>query len=436
MLLSRRINQFQAFQALPGHTVDNSQAQATLNTLLTAVIKARQDVDQVSLDNSVVIVDGTLPDGTQIQFDQNSLDLMDRVHAVFLTQTFGDLILSGSSSVPAAQLARLVARHSHAKRSLARRFLIPPRLLSTGLRPLSSGEHRLRSAAVSELTYSQAQQLLVTMQTVKASSDLSASSAKLANAQNLADQAFAVLSGVAAYVDSLPKSATPPILGPAAAVIGDIRLAGEGWGDLAAYVYALATGNQALANTVVEEANAVPREEIYTALADMVLAIPAIANIRVLAPVSTTLNLLETTLDIDKSLQEVDSTQLAIENSFSVPPIDTQGIAYVTGMVNVPTNQGIGAPLSGIQLSSDQSDVFTTIADPSGNYDIFVPLQDPNFDYANANVAAVDPISQTNLGSETVDLSSLTTATPLQIPTLQGNGCNNIDFDDDDPDCD
>src|ERR1017187_4314915 len=47
-VLARRLNELQAFQALPGNKVDTSQAQATLNTLLTAVIMARQDVDEVS----------------------------------------------------------------------------------------------------------------------------------------------------------------------------------------------------------------------------------------------------------------------------------------------------------------------------------------------------------------------------------------------------
>jgi len=37
--------------------------------------------------------------------------------------------------------------------------------------------------------------------------------------------------------------------------------------------------------------------------------------------------------------------------------VDTQGVADVTGMVNVPTDQGIGTPLSDIQLSGGQSDV-------------------------------------------------------------------------------
>jgi len=91
----------------------------------------------------------------------------------------------------------------------------------------------------------------------------------------------------------------------------------------------------------------------------------------------------------------------------------------VRSNVNVPNNQGIFAPQSGIELSCNGI-ILNTVADPSGNYQLFVLLQGSPFTYVGADVTIVDPISQSVLGSAVVDLSNLTTAAPGQIPTIQG----------------
>jgi hypothetical protein len=438
MLVGRRLNELQAFQAFPGHTVDTSLAQSTLQTLLNAVIKARSDVDQVSLDNTAVISNGTLPDGTSVQFDKTSLDIMDRVNAVFLSQTLGPMILTGSASaqVPASvSVARLLQRsHRHAQ----------PRLFA----PLREWQPFRFQAFSARRIYSTVTphaetsfnigSLLPTMQTLGAISTISSGSTAAAAAQSIGDEIAALVGGTASLgsvLQALPTKSANLTLGAVGAIISDIHLAGNGWGMLTAYAYAVATHNQALQNVVVEEANAVDRREVYFALADLTLAFPSLAAIDALQPVSTVLNFIETGYNVDKALQNVDSTGLAIENSYQVPPVDTQGIAFVNGNVNVPTNQGIGAPLSGIELSSNGI-TFDTMADLNGSYQLFVPLQASPFNYASADVTIVDPISQSILGSALVDLSNLITSAPLQIPTIQGTPCSNIDFDGDDPDCD
>ncbi len=81
--------------------------------------------------------------------------------------------------------------------------------------------------------------------------------------------------------------------------------------------------------------------------------------------------------------------------------------------VNVPNHQGIFAPQSGIELSCNGI-ILNTVADPSGNYQLFVLLQGSPFTYVGADVTIVDPISQSVLGSAVVDLSNLTTAAPVQ----------------------
>jgi hypothetical protein len=437
MLLSRRINQLQALQALSTNTVDTTMAQSTLNTMLNVAIMARSDVDQVALNNSAIISAGNLPDGTPIQFDQISLDLMDRIDAVFLTQTFGTVLTTAASSAAATSLppSRMTSKRA---RLFGRQVPFAQYVATDGPR-LSSLETRgWPSTAAPQLSFSQLRALLTTMQTEKAASDLSSAAADAGATQNMFDQAAALINGLASSVSDLKvfRPATSSALGIGGALISTARVVADGYADLGAVIVGWATGNQNLVNVAIEDANSVPRNELYMALANVVLAIPAGAEVELLqSGASTVLNMIDTQEKIDSALQGADSTSLAITNSFPVPLVDTQGIASPTGNVNVPTNQGAEAPLSGIELSIPGV-TLNTLADSNGTYQLFAPLQGSPFTYVNADVTIVDPISQTVLGSEVVDLSNMTTATPIQIPTIQGIACSNIDFDGDDPDCD
>ncbi len=64
----------------------------------------------------------------------------------------------------------------------------------------------------------------------------------------------------------------------------------------------------------------------------------------------------------------------------------------------------------------------TGLSDASGGYDFYVPIGVSGTNYANLTLTASDPITGTTLGSETVDLRGLSTATPVQVPPLTGSG--------------
>src|ERR1017187_3789384 len=76
--LAHRINELQACVGLPGNTVDASQSLTNLSSLMLSTIQARVDIDNVLTNNGLIIPAGTLPDGTPLQFDQSSLDMMER----------------------------------------------------------------------------------------------------------------------------------------------------------------------------------------------------------------------------------------------------------------------------------------------------------------------------------------------------------------------
>ena len=78
------------------------------------------------------------------------------------------------------------------------------------------------------------------------------------------------------------------------------------------------------------------------------------------------------------------------------------------------------------------------LADPSGAYNMFIPLQSAGTSYRDLEIGAVDFVSQNILTVQPLDLSTLTTASPLLVPPLSGT-CIDDDADapdEDDPDCD
>ncbi len=108
------------------------------------------------------------------------------------------------------------------------------------------------------------------------------------------------------------------------------------------------------------------------------------------------------------------------------------------GSVDITTDLGIAAPLVASNLSSDRFDSFDALADPNGNYIMTLPIGDPNFDYSRADLEVVDPVSDEDLGDVTVNLSSLSSQSAFDAPTVSGS-CFDDDADDpdaDDPDCD
>jgi hypothetical protein len=110
----------------------------------------------------------------------------------------------------------------------------------------------------------------------------------------------------------------------------------------------------------------------------------------------------------------------------------------LVGSVDITTDLGLAAPLSGINLSSDLLDSFDALADPNGNYTMTLPVGDRNFDYFNADLEVLDPVSDEDLGDVTVNLSSLSSQSAFDVPTVSGS-CFDDDAGDpdaDDPDCD
>jgi len=461
LLLGRRINELQAFQALPGNTVDTSGALATLNALLNATIQARSDVDNVSQNNSLVISNGAFPDGNPIQFDQNSLDMMDRVNAIFLSQTLALVSPLSSPLEPLSarpQLAKFVApltRHrvrplstnsfwmlrsmlaaESAHKLRIRRFANVPEVSQTSRR-----DPRIKPLSAS----SDLKSLLDAMKTIVGAKEYVEGAEQAGESQNWIDTVQAMGTSAGGYLDLntglglIKETDFTKNLGVAAAVVSDARVVGETFGQLAAYVDGLATGNQALVNVAVQ-AMSDDRSHLYETGSDLILALaggPKVPD--ALGNVSTVINYVKTIYDLGTSADEqVDSASVAIVNEAAeLPPNYAQDFGSVTGTFDVSNSNGVASAQSGVELSSNSTNL-NSMADPNGNFQLFVPLNVPAFDYSNGDLQIVDPISGTSLVSEVIDLTGLTAFSPLVAPALSA-ACVDDDAgdpDEDDPDCD
>jgi hypothetical protein len=463
--LGRQINELQAFQLLPGNKVDTAASMTSLNNLMLSTIKSRNDVDRILADNTVTISAGILPDGTPIQFDQSSVDLMDRVLGAYLTQLVPVImpasglpvgIQTGQSDETVVRMAQTGSFNSRPVFGRATR--------GGHLRRLTVKGHADRARKASPAASS-------TMKSVLAFLEGANNGAGIAKAIQDAgkkdatffDKALAVAGGatnllILADNGGISKIAknVAPALGAFTASYGLLKNLGNELGDLAFIMVASRNGtdptvlqeaqddlnknaHEAIFNTIEAELSLTDAGAVFGAFGKDV--IKTIENGG--AGVSLQSAEFLTTLfhaASDGEDNTVATTDLAAAGEIQSPfSSSTMGFAEITGAADITNDQGpIFAGLTGIQLAPlDAGDTFA-LADPAGNYDMFITLQVTNTDYTNLTLSAIDPISGIALGSEVVNLSGLTTSSNGVEPTVNGV-CSDTDAstpDADDPDCD
>jgi hypothetical protein len=96
MQIAERLQELQALQAFPGNKVDTRAQQARLKTELQHTIFARNDIDRLIHNNALVISGGTLPTGTPLNVDRHTIDMMDRVYGMLLSQ-MGPALTAGTT---------------------------------------------------------------------------------------------------------------------------------------------------------------------------------------------------------------------------------------------------------------------------------------------------------------------------------------------------
>ena len=428
MLIAQRINGLQALQAVPGSTVDTTQARSTWTSLLNAVIQARSDVDRVAAKPSLVIPGGVLPDGTRMQFDQTSLDFMDRVSAVFLSQTIVPLTASLSTSQPAPRLLQVAPRlYRHPRQGLLYRFsnlVAAPQL----------GPDLAASPQASPAATSTWQKILTFIEGQKSINELTTAGIK-SGSDHWEDQVEAAAGAAGVVIAQAPQMKNAKLLGLAGAIVGEFNTVGQTFAQLAAYADGLATGNQALVDEAVQEMDKSQGKAISAGI-NLVLALTG--QVEALESASTVAGMVKSFYDLGEAQIEATEAQqkLAEQHSDSTGNNVPQ-IGEVTGNARVSNGNGDSAAQSGLELQVGDV-TLDTLADPDGNYEILVPLGLPSRDYLNDTLTIYDPETDDFLGSIDVNLNGLSVSNPLQLPPVSGSCVDDdaSDPDGDDPDCD
>jgi hypothetical protein len=256
------------------------------------------------------------------------------------------------------------------------------------------------------------------------------------------DAYLAAEGGFGVIVSHLLPAAQGEVLGAVAGVISDARILGDAFGDLAAVISGLASGDQNVLNSAVNDLNCLSTFKLVKAGSDLIKLTP-VGKLLLLKGVATTLNLIDVENEFFNDGSENNACSTGVNTGKQYPnpfPSPDQGIGFITGNAVITNSQGLAAAQSGLDLCCFGASGLgiVGVADPGGNYSLPVPLQVPGTDYTSLFAEVFDPVSGIMLTFETVDLSGLNTSAPVQVPPMAAT-CNDTDSgnpDGDDPDCD
>jgi hypothetical protein len=461
MRIASVIGSLQASSLLPGNNVDVSGEVASLQQLLQSTISARGDYDQVALNANLSYDIGILPNSADLRFDRSSLDMMDRTIGLYLTQLTPIILQAASTSALASRASKGI------RLSPTRWFPGTGAFQSVGVAaPSAGGGVRLRLQGGSQFApVAFATSLTGTLQPVFAVLEAAVNDVGIASVIQTAmakdpgplDAAIATAGGASVFFAVLngSKSALAPALGALSAGLGLVQNFGMEIGDFAAILYASRHGNdpvilQAAQANLTKNAKDARWNTVSTELS---LLNPNLGAFGGWIAALLKSDIVQNGIVPGASLlvggkQFVDNaggwTQLfAVTGQLAnqirgVFTSNAQGCAELRGATTIANAQGgFLAAQTGVSISpfEVQGSNVTALSDPSGNYDICLPLNSPNTDYTRLTVTAFDPYTFVVLGSFTVNFSAVTTATYTTMPTLSGT-CIDGDLDGDDPDCD
>ena len=450
MLTGSRINQLQAYQRLPGIKVDTSEAQGRLQGLLNSVIKSRIDVDEVSANDNLVLKGPVMPNGIPLQFDHNALDIMDRTVGVYLTEIAPIISSTVSVTTPSSSMFSVIIPEKcvSTEAAIAGASPEPATVPAGGSKATTSAASGSIEAVLNAISLASNQ-----INLAKAVADYHASDS------TSVDKGLAVANGLG----SLYGSATVGEEGKAgragsyygAIVAGASLLNNLGleMGDLLFLI--VASGTKVDSSVTTEAWDDLQKNardaRINTVSAELSLAELGEEPVAFGLAVSRSLRsfvasdagaLLIQSGDLVLSTYDcaavapggcyANIANISVQAAANTPTqfsSSTRGFGIIDGAIQLGNTGSPVVVQSELQLSSNNI-MFTNAIDDAGNYVLVVPLQVDSFVYNDAQVENVSPITQDTANiidprsgltetSYTVDLSSLTSATPFPVPTLK-----------------
>lgn len=419
--IGRRINELQLFQYLPNNKVDTLAVQANLKQQLQDVIKVRNDVDRVAKNPSLVIPIAQTADGVPINFDKDSVDFMDRVFGLHLTQ-LAPVIAQATASSATAKAQSNVTAHVNASTSSF------PSMKD--LTTIIDGAKFGWSLGAARVTATQKDASLLDKGLAIGSAAVNL--LNLLGLKKAADYAGAAVSGMtllndlgneigaAAYVVLNSHS---PVAGEAAQEVEDRHR------NVVADSIHTITG---LLGIGVDYQPQSLGPKLVAFLENHSTALESADYLVDGAEVCEKANCVEKLLDVSQSIM-ADIPSSGFANAL-------QGFTELAGLSNVtyPNIDPFYSEQSEIAVQPVDASQIISIADPTGAYDMYVPLQAPNTSYGSLNISASDPITGATLAQQPLNLATAGSTAPVKVPPMSGV-CNDFDVstpDGDDPDCD
>jgi len=414
LLLGQNLDEMQTLNlAMASNSKVAGETGSAANTLYTSLIpgvnNARNDIDQVMLNNSMVFPWGTLPNGAQIQFDAKQLDFMDRIAALYLVQQFSN------TPTVARMRTHSIARRNRRGTSKS----TTQNTLQTIVSAITSGN------AVYQLTED-----LRNSPTSAASTGLALVDGLQMTASSQDAEQFTsyvgMVSGLAHFAEAVSTQLN--LILPTATCLATAC-------DSPAYIAQL-DSNETNAGVNVAAA-------VGAAMSNVSGMVDLQAN-----AANTIDELLNSVVNVynlahNGTLQSISSAALdAVSNSSFSAVVNKLGV--LQSSVAISNNLGVSASLTGVQLQQCPPGTCTTsfnvtnVADTGGSYQLVVPLNISGASYSTMDVVAFDFTTNTGLATETVDLTGLNPNSTVQVPPMSGT-CNDSDYgapDGDDPDCD
>ncbi len=390
--------------------IDTSAARSALNTSFVDSIMARNDVDRVMITPSTVILGGIATDGNQTQFDSTSLDMMDRVIGVYLSEIYGSNASLRNGTLKGVEQP-LGVQHGTAVQTSFATF-------------------------VQALT-----QVNGAVETAKAVRQGQTSESTL-------DYALAVGKGINAYVGVLANAGGNSALEKNAGVAGGLFAlydvlddTGKMLGD-AYFLYQAADGTDpAVLQEAQNEIDQLSNKTFFDS-AGLLLAAATLAVKETQVVANGVIQGGQFALNVAQAYATggTASQTEVMEGQIASAMTTGSHFAEIKGQVNISNSQGIGAAQSGLDLCcfGAGSLGIIDVADTTGAYDTYVPLGLPSTSYGGLNLSVYDPVTSSTITSSTVSLTGATTTAPKVIPTLSGScvDTDNLNPDGDDPDCD
>ncbi|KXU92105.1 hypothetical protein CR51_31215 [Caballeronia megalochromosomata] len=440
------INALQAMRKLPTSKTNTNTVQQRLTKQLTSTIESRANIDLIITGSQKSLLLGTAKDGSAIAFDSNSVDVMDRIIAMYL-QSVGYL---SSSIYPAVKANNAVSKQQVASSAsaavpVARPLNVPQAI--TGLGTVSGAVGVTNNA----------------IQANGAANSHNGTDAIIAIGQGVTTAAITIGTLAIAVAGAPEVVALATIMGTMFAV-GSVVNDAFKWnaasnavdaalanGDAAALATAEQNLTYAKANTAIDAVGAALGIFGFPAsVAEAGGLGEAVVNALKVAQETPTgvavqgLSLIDNLAGLYSTAtapSEASADSQSMTSSNAEVPVGANSFGLVDGTLNISNaNNPDLWPLAGVSLTDPGSNTaFTTMADSGGDYSLIVPLGVPGLDYPQMSLQPFDPISDVPLAPSTsINLSGLTATSPLTVKPVAGTCVDTdaADPDSDDPDCD